>query len=102
MPTNTILGEGYAEKGIAKEHGFDVDSAQKLAVSSAAQLMQGEEIRTSDGDWDILMGPVLARTKECLSCHKEATMGGRARRDGLCCAENPAHYGYESKFALRG
>lgn len=55
--------------------GFDQDSLEKRAIAALPDLMAGKERFVSGSEWDLLMRPVLATKRECLSCHEEAKQG---------------------------
>ena len=68
----------YAEtsnKGMAKSLGFDAETVEKKAIAALPKLMRGEEQRTEDAHWSVLMRPVLAARQECLNCHTESKRG---------------------------
>ncbi len=60
---------------IAKQQEMNWESIEKKAISALPQLIKGREQTAEDGEWKLLMRPVLALKPECLSCHKGATSG---------------------------
>lgn len=60
-----------AQKLVDKNR-LDFEALEKSAHDALKALQAGKEKRTKQGDWSVLMRPVLAAKPECLSCHKDA------------------------------
>ncbi len=57
---------------LLKTNHLDFEALEKSAQDEAQTLLSGKEKRTQQGEWSVLMRPVLAAKPECLSCHKDA------------------------------
>lgn len=62
-------------KEAARKKSFDLQATQEKAVDALPKLRKGQEYRTEDANWDVLMRPVTAFDKACLNCHTDAQSG---------------------------
>ncbi|WP_395090459.1 hypothetical protein [Armatimonas sp.] len=59
---------------LLKTNRLDFEALEKTAQDEIQTLLSGKEKRTQQGEWTVLMRPVLAAKPECLSCHTGAKL----------------------------
>jgi hypothetical protein len=73
--TDSIYGSLSRGKKLAAKHDLPLAAIEKKAVQLKSQLLTGKECRTTQSRWEVLMRPVYASTRECVSCHDGSKLG---------------------------